>query len=108
MVVCGEPQYAGDQKDTLLNPSVIIEVLSDSTKGYDRGQKFEHYRSLPSLCEYLTVAQKRPHIEHWQRQETNRGTLTEYNELNQAIELPSIQCILALAEVYLNVDWSTA
>src|SRR5205809_2192753 len=68
MVVCGKPQYADYRKDTLLNPIVIIEVLSDSTRDYDRGRKFQHYRALPSLQEYLTVAQDTPHIEHWTRQ----------------------------------------
>ena len=106
MVVCGEPKCADDQKDTLLNPVVIIEVLSDSTKNYDRGQKFQHYRSLPSLREYLTVAQDTPHIEHWTRQEENRGTLAEYNELSQSIQLTSIDCLLSLAEVYDKVDFT--
>ena len=108
MVVCGEPQYAGDQKDTLLNPSVIIEVLSDSTRDYDLGRKFQHYRTLSSLREYLMVAQDKPHIDHWLRQDENRGMLTEYNGLSQSITLPSIECVLALSEVYDKVDWATA
>jgi Uma2 family endonuclease len=108
VVVCGEPQYAGDQKDTLLNPSVIIEVLSDSTRDYDLGRKCQHYRTLSSLRDYLMVAQDKPHIDHWMRQEENRGILTEYNDLSQSITLPSIECVLALSEVYDKVDWSTA
>lgn len=106
MVVCGEPQYASNQGDTLLNPTVIIEVLSNSTRDYDRGRKFEHYRSLPSLREYLTVAQDTRHVEHWTRQEENRGILAEFNDLTQSIQLTSIDCVLSLAEVYDKVDWS--
>ena len=106
MVVCGEPQYADDQKDTLLNPVVILEVLSDSTRDYDRGRKFQFYRTLPSLLEYLTVAQDAPHIEQWTRQEENRGLLSEFNDLSQSIQLTSIDCVLSLAEVYDKVDWT--
>jgi len=106
MVVCGEPQVADNQKDTVLNPVVIIEVLSDSTRDYDRGRKFQFYRSLPSLREYLTVEQDAPHIEHWTRQEENRGLLSEFNDLSQSIQLASIDCVLPLSEVYHKVDWT--
>lgn len=105
MVVCGEHQYADDHKDTVLNPVVIIEVLSDSTRDYDLGRKFQLYRTLRSLGEYLTVAQDKPHIEHWIRQQENRGVLSEFNELSQSIQLTSIDCVLSLAEVYDKVDW---
>jgi hypothetical protein len=69
MVVEGKPEVADDHDDTLLNPRLILEVLSDATREYDRGTKWEHYRSLPSLTEYLTVAQDTPHIEHWVRRD---------------------------------------
>lgn len=108
MVVCGEPRYAEDQKDTLLNPVVIIEVLSESTRDYDRGRKFQHYRTLPSLREYLTVAQDTPHVEHWTRQEENSGLLAEFGDLSQSIQLPSIECALSLAEIYDKVEWATS
>ena len=105
VVVCGEPQFADDQDDTLLNPTVIIEVLSKSTRDYDRGMKFEHYRTLPSLLEYLTIAQDKVHVEHWTRQQEHLGLLAEYNDLSQAIQLPAIGCALALSEVYDKVKW---
>lgn len=108
MVVCGEPRYAEDQKDTLLNPVVIIEVLSESTRDYDRGRKFQHYRTLPSLREYLTVAQDTPHVEHWTRQEENSGLLAEFGDLSQSIQLPSIECALSLAEIYDKVEWAAS
>jgi Uma2 family endonuclease len=106
MVVCGEPQHADDQKDTLLNPVVIVEVLSDSTWDYDRGRKFEHYRTLPSLREYLTIAQDRPHVEHWIRIDDNRWQLIELGDLAQTVDLTSVGCPLPLAEIYDKVDWT--
>ncbi len=106
VVVCGQPQFADDQKDTLLNPTLIIEVLSDSTKDYDRGGKFQHYRALASLTEYVLVAQDKCHVEHYVRQPENRWLLSETNELKDTIHLSSIECNLALVEVYDKVDLS--
>lgn len=106
VVVCGQPQLADDQKDTLLNPTVIIEVLSDSTKDYDRGGKFQHYRTLASLTEYVLVAQDKCHVEHCVRQPENRWLLSETDELKDTIHLSSIECNLALVEVYDKVDLS--
>ena len=106
VVVCGQAQFADDQKDTLLNPTLIIEVLSDSTKDYDRGDKFQHYRTLASLTEYVLVAQDKCHVEHYVRQPENRWLLSETNEVKDTIHLSSIECDLALAEVYDKVDLS--
>jgi Uma2 family endonuclease len=103
-VVCGDLQFADDQKDTVLNPVVIIEVLSTSTRDYDRGQKFQHYRTLPSLAEYLTVAQDAPHVEQCSRQADGRWLLTEFANLDQSLQLPAIGCELPMAEVYDKVD----
>jgi Uma2 family endonuclease len=100
VVACGDIQFADNQKDTLLNPSVIIEVLSDSTRDYDRGLKFQQYRTLASLAEYLTVAQDAPHVEHWKRQPENRWLLAEYGDPSASIALESIGCVLPLSEVY--------
>jgi len=108
IVAPGEPQFADDQKDTLLNPLLIIEVLSDSTSDYDRGRKFEHYRALPSLMEFVTVAQDKPHIEQWTRQPESHWLLTEFGNLAQTIKLASVDCVLPLAEVYDKVEWDTA
>lgn len=105
MVVCGEPQFANDQKDTLLNPVLIIEVLSESTRDYDRGRKFQHYRTLPSLLEYLTIAQDAPHIELWTRQPDDRWLLSESGDIAETIQLASVECALPLAEVYHKVEW---
>jgi Uma2 family endonuclease len=103
-VVCGEAQFEDNQQDTLLNPTLIVEVLSESTEAYDRGGKFAHYRKLTSLMEYVLITQTKPHIEHYVRQPDNRWLLSEVDSLPDAIHLPSIDCHLALAEVYDKVD----
>jgi Uma2 family endonuclease len=103
-VVCGEAQFEDNQQDTLLNPTLIVEVLSESTEAYDRGGKFAHYRKLATLMEYVLITQTKPHIEHYVRQPNNRWLLAEADSLHDTIHLPSIDCHLALAEVYDKVD----
>jgi Uma2 family endonuclease len=100
VVVCGEERFDDAQKDTLLNPTVIVEVLSDSTEGYDRGKKFEHYRKLESLQQYVLIAQKNPHVECYQRQQNNRWLLAETNDLQDTLQLTTIEATLILAEIY--------
>ena len=104
IVVCGQDRFDDSHKDTLLNPTVIIEVLSDSTEGYDRGKKFEHYRKLESLQEYVLIAQDKVHVERHLRQPDNQWLLTETDDLQSNIRLTSIQCELALAEIYDQVE----
>jgi Uma2 family endonuclease len=106
MVLCGDIQHADDRKDTVLNPILIVEVLSPSTRDYDRGQKFQHYRTLPSLHEYLTVAQEVPHVEHWIRQAEHRGSFAEYDNLNEIVRLASLGIDLPLAEIYLKIGFT--
>lgn len=104
VVVCGEPRWDDDRKDTLLNPAVLFEVLSDSTERYDRGKKFEHYRKLDSLTEYVLVAQDAAYLERYARQPDGRWLLSEENGLETALHLTSIECTLQLEEVYDKVD----
>ena len=104
-VVCGQPQFDDENQDTLLNPTLIVEVLSKSTKDYDRGEKFEQYRPLESLREYILIAQNRCHVEQFVRQPDNRWLLSESNQLEHIIELSSIGCHLALTEAYDKVEW---
>jgi len=106
MVICGDAQFADDQKDTVLDPVLIVEVLSESTRDYDRGRKFQHYRQLPSLIEYLMIEQDQPHIEHLTRQPENHWDFVELDDLAQSIELTSIGCVLPLTEVYDKIEWS--
>jgi Uma2 family endonuclease len=106
VVVCGEPRFEDAEVDTLLNPKVLFETLSESTEGYDRGKKFEHYRTIASLAEYVLIAQDKPHIEHYVRQAGNQWLLSETSNLNDTIQLPSIECQLALSEIYRKVRFS--
>jgi Uma2 family endonuclease len=102
-VVCGEPQFADVQPDTITNPTVIVEVLSDSTEAYDRGKKFEHYRRIPSLQEYLLVSQNEPRVEQFIRGDAGQWLLREAAGLDASLELPSLQVTVALREIYANV-----
>lgn len=99
-VTCDRPRFHPKHKDTLLNPRVIVEVLSDSTEGYDRGAKFAHYRGLPSFQEYLLISQHVALVEHYLRLETGQWILTAYQGETAIVKLPSLDCELPLAEVY--------
>ncbi|TRW95831.1 Uma2 family endonuclease [Candidatus Methylobacter oryzae] len=103
VVVCDKPQFEDAHVDTLLNPTLLVEVLSPSTEAYDRGGKFAHYRKIPTLREYLLVTQDRPSIERYLRQ-GDAWILTEATELDAAIPLQSIDCVLSLREVYDKVS----
>ncbi len=107
-VVCGDQRFLDEQEDTLLNPSVVIEVLSDSTEAYDRGKKFEHYRQIPSCCEYLLVSQKEPRIEQFIRQPKGEWTLKEAAGLSAEIKLRSLGMALPLREVFAKVRFTPA
>ena len=103
-VVCGAAQFEDTQQDTLLNPTLIVEVLSESTEAYDRGGKFAHYRKLASLLEYVLITPTKSHIEHYIRQPDNRWLLEEAEGLHGTVHFPAIDCHLSLAEVYDKVD----
>lgn len=104
LVVCGEPTFTDDRFDTLLDPWVIFEVLSASTEAIDRGRKFEHYRRLSSLRDYLLVAQDRRHVEHYTRQPDGRWSLGDVEGDGGVIALGSLDCELPLSEVYEKVQ----
>lgn len=104
VIVCNAPQYEDKGKDTLLNPTLIIEVLSPSTENYDRGRKFQHYRSLSSLKEYILISQENYHIEHYIRQE-NKWILTDIMDATATINLPSTDCTLTMSDIYEKVDF---
>jgi Uma2 family endonuclease len=105
-VVCGEPEFEDADVDTLLNPKVLVEVLSPSTADYDRGGKFTHYRPLTSLQEYVLISQDRPLVEHYVRQGQDEWLLTDQRSLQDTVILPSIQCQLPLSEIYLKVQFA--
>jgi Uma2 family endonuclease len=100
VVSCRNPRFADEGADTLLNPTLIIEVLSPSTESYDRGKKFASYRTLSSLAEYLLLAQDQVSAEHYVKQSNGGWLLTEANRVEDVLDLPSIGCTLALRDVY--------
>ncbi|MCB1822627.1 MAG: Uma2 family endonuclease [Candidatus Competibacteraceae bacterium] len=105
VVACDEPRFEDEQLDTLLNPKVIIEVLSESTEKYDRGAKFAHYQKLDSLADYLLIAQNQPCIEHFQRQADGSWRYFAAQGLEAEIDIPTIGCVLRLTEVYERVTF---
>ncbi len=106
VVVCGEPEFRDGREDTLLNPTVIVEVLSRSTEAFDRGEKFLRYRHMESLTEYLFISQDERRIEQFTRQADGSWRLTETHEAGAAT-LESIGCTLALGDVYDKVTLET-
>lgn len=105
-VVCGEPQFSDDDVDNLLNPTLIIEVLSPSTEGYDRGKKFQHYRAMPSLKMYLLVAQDQPCIEQYILPESGIWRFSDVTGLESHLNLDELNCELNMSEVYERVSFS--
>jgi len=103
-VVCEETEVEDQESDTFLNPALIVEVFSPATEARDRGKKFEHYRSIDSLTEYLLVSQTEPRVDQYLRQDGGHWLFTAVAGLDRRISLPSIQCELSLAEVYDKVD----
>jgi Uma2 family endonuclease len=103
MVVCGSISLIQDRPDTVTNPSVIVEVLSDATRDYDRGEKFTLYQAIPTLEEYLLIEQDRVWVEHWQRQPSGDWTMQTYGALDAIVSLPTLGITLPLREVYLQV-----
>ncbi|MDE0638358.1 MAG: Uma2 family endonuclease [Candidatus Poribacteria bacterium] len=104
VIFCGEPELEDDTFDTLLNPVVIIEVLSPSTEVYDRGEKFEYYQQIPSLKEYILVSQDKVDVEHYHLQGT-QWNLKEFYALQDTLTLSSIGCKLPLRDIYTRVDF---
>jgi len=106
VIVCGTPQFHDEYSDILLNPQVIIEVLSEATEAFDRGEKFQRYREhLSSLTDYILVAQDRPYIEHFTRRSAERWEMISYEGTDSALELSSLDYRLQLAEVYDRVEF---
>jgi Uma2 family endonuclease len=100
-VVCGRIERDPEDANVVINPIVLIEVLSDSTEAYDRGEKFAHYRRIPSLREYVLVSQHQPRIEVFRRNDDGSWTLYEAATSERA-KLASIGCELSVDEVYAN------
>ena len=105
LVTCDKERFEDDKKDVLLNPIVIIEVLSDSTEAYDRGLKFFHYQSLRSFVEYYLISQKFCHVEKFERQNNNLWIYSEYHDMNDQVEIKAINSKVFLKDIYRKVDF---
>jgi len=108
VVVCGQPQFLDDRLDTLLNPDLIVEVLSESTRNYDRGDKFQQYRGIPSFREYLLVDQAKAHVERYSKQQDGTWSLWETDSSDHVVHLESIAVTLPVSEIYLKVEFDQA
>jgi len=106
LVIKGQPDYWQERRDTLCNAQLLVEVLSDSTKDYDRGGKFEIYRHLPGLLDYILVSQDIIHVEHFVKQASNQWLLTEYSVITHVLEITQLGETLTLADIYDKVDFS--
>jgi Uma2 family endonuclease len=102
-VACG-PRFHPKHRDNLVNPTLIVEVLSKSTEAYDRGAKFAHYQTLPSLTDYVLVSQRERRIEHFRRLDTGQWLLTVHQGDDAVLKLPALGCEIPLADIYSGTD----
>ncbi|MES1021730.1 Uma2 family endonuclease [Gloeocapsa sp. BRSZ] len=108
MVTAGEPEYYNNRTDTITNPQVIIEVLSDSTQGYDREEKFRAYRTIASFQEYLLIDQNSIHIDRFSQTGKKRWELREYDQEDEAIALTTVPFEISLLDLYNKVKFEPA
>jgi Uma2 family endonuclease len=107
-VVCGPLQFAKGTDDTVVNPTLVGEVLSDSSEAYDRGKKFENYRQMPSLLEYLLLSQKEARIEQFSRQKDGSWLLRDVVGAQATLFLPALEVKVALSDIYAGVKFAPA
>lgn len=105
LAFCGDPEFVDDQFDTLMNPQLLIEVLSESTEAYDRGTKFRHYRTIASLKEIVFISQYEPRVERYVRTDDEQWVLKDWTSLDESIQFESIGCIVSMADIYERVDF---
>lgn len=106
MIVCDKLEFYPNRNDTITNPLIIIEVLSESTENYDRGKKFLFYRSIPSFQEYILIDQSSHHIEQFHIAKDGKWSLTEYNDLNGAFKFAKIDFEMPLRDIYSQVEFN--
>ncbi|KXK57229.1 MAG: Uma2 family endonuclease [Chlorobi bacterium] len=107
-IVCGQQEFADGVKDTLTNPVVIVEVLSPSTESYDRGEKFRMYRQLPSLREYILIAQDRPFVDQFIRDDEDRWFVLMTQGLESVLTLQSCGVSIPMSALYENVEFANS
>jgi len=105
MVICNKPEFYPDRNDTITNPKIIVEVLSESTENYDRGKKFLFYRSIPTFQEYILIDQYSTHIEQFNIGSQGKWLLTEYNDINGILKFTKIDFQISLKDVYNLVEF---
>lgn len=105
VAICGKLEFYENRNDTITNPHLIAEVLSESTQDYDRGQKFMFYRAIESLREYLVIDQYSIHVEHYSKGKDNHWVLTDYNNLEDTISIPAIDFSISLTDIYDKVEF---
>lgn len=107
VVICGAPEYHDKFKDIVLNPKVIVEVLSESTEVFDRNNKFTRYRMFnPTLTDYVLVSQDKPMVEHFVRQEDDNWNLFIHIGLDKILKIESVECAIKLTDIYDRVEFS--
>ncbi len=107
-VVCGTPQFYPDSDDTITNPMIIVDVLSESTQNYDRGEKFVLYRSLPSFKEYILIDQYEQHVEQFVKNPAGKWILTAYDNWDDILKFSALDFQITLKEIYHKVEFKTA
>ncbi|MCI0692164.1 Uma2 family endonuclease [candidate division KSB1 bacterium] len=105
IIVCGKAEFYENRDDIILNPLVIFEILSNSTKSYDRAEKFELYRSVPTFQEYILIDQYRIHVEQMYLEARNKWVLSEYNEITDILKLAKVNVQIPLQEIYRRVEF---
>ncbi|HBL62873.1 MAG TPA: hypothetical protein DDZ80_32235 [Cyanobacteria bacterium UBA8803] len=105
MLVAEKPEYYNNRKDTITNPRIIIEVLSPSTKGYDKSDKFKGYRTIPTFQEYLLIDQTQIYIEHFHKTNERRWDFRDYDESDEAIALASVSFEISISDIYNKVNF---
>jgi Uma2 family endonuclease len=104
VAVCGEPRFLDEKRDTLVNPVLLVEVLSPSTEAYDRGRKFEHYKNIDSLREYLLLSSDRAHADLYTKQADGRWILSSTSRMEDTLTLDSVDAHLLMSDVYEKVE----
>jgi Uma2 family endonuclease len=104
VAVCGKAEFEDENGDVLLNPAVVVEILSESTEAYDRGDKFAHYQLVDSLAEYVLISQYACRVEKFTRRPDETWLYSKYGASNEVVELESVDCNLPLCEIYRKVD----
>ncbi|HUH04364.1 MAG TPA: Uma2 family endonuclease [Kofleriaceae bacterium] len=104
IVACGHRRYRDDEPPSLLNPTILVEVTSDTTENHDRGAKFVHYQTIDSLAEYVVVSHRAPRVEHHRKLETGQWLLTVANAVGSSVQLASLDLELRVGDVYRDID----